>query len=158
MFSVLSLSLPHGSLYAEGTIKQMWCIPAVLLWSFFMAFYHSITQSCRSGLVSSSCAIPCTDLSSSGPFHTQTHTMPACIMENIHTSKLDFSIEPAKHLHPWTGLSDRCRQHDYRKRTFSQLLGVQFGYRLLVCVQWFMFCLSDHLMITLLLFFFSIHA
>lgn len=134
----------------------MWCISAVLLWSFFMAFYHSITVlQIWVGLL-----LLCSSMhwssSSWSLSHTNTPCQAARIMENTHTSKLDFSIEHANHLHPCAALSEVAADSMItEKLSFSQLLRVRFGCKRLVCVQWFRFCLSDHLMI---MFFFSNHV
>ncbi len=130
----------------------MWYISAVLLWSFFMAIYHSIP------LIWVGILLLCYSMhwsSSSGPFHTQTHTRQLASWKiSTHPSRIfplnlqNISQLSYCNLHPWTVLSegDCSRQptitdknKKITKNTFSQLLESGFGCRVLVLVQWFVF-------------------
>lgn len=150
MFSILSLSLPHGSLYAEGTIQQMWCISAVLLWSFSWLFIIASHSPADLGWSPPPVLLHALISPPLVPF---THKHTPCQLASWKISTHPSYIFPLNLQNIF--ILERVCQREVgaggmitEKVTFSQLLGVQFGCRLLVCVQWFMFCLSDHFMIT----------
>lgn len=138
----------------------MWYISAVLLWSFFMAFYHSIPQIWVGLLLL--CYSLCTDPPPLVPF-TCKHTHAS-----LHHGK--YPHIQVRFFH-WTYKTSRnccptvifilerfCRRESAadsrwlqkKTLTFSQLLDSGFGCRLLVLVQWFVFpfwSFDDHTII-----------